>query len=209
MEKWNPQRWTRERRLQRIRGRSAATAPRRAPWWAMLFPPWSTGLSTRMATWQRCRSTRSNWRPWRSELDRYFFSCKYFVLLISLLLTFLLKIFLLLIFLLRMLCLTMSVMSGCEGFKRLCWTGESEPMTKTSRRSDWRRRKLQKSGWRWFVQNIQLKNTLVLDVIVTFHAFIAAIKVLGEALGHVDDEDGVLVKVGQIWWIFVPTVSQG
>ena len=39
---------------------------------------------------------------------------------------------------------------------------------------------------------------LILDVIGTVHAFIGAIKVLGEALGHVDDEDGVLVKVGQI-----------
>ena len=39
---------------------------------------------------------------------------------------------------------------------------------------------------------------------MTCHAF----KVLGEALGHVDDEDGVLVKVGQIGLIIMPIVSQ-
>ena len=40
---------------------------------------------------------------------------------------------------------------------------------------------------------------------MTCHAF----KVLGEALGHVDDEDGVLVKVRQIGLIILPIFSKG
>ena len=109
-------------------------------------PSWSTGLPTRMATWQRRQSTRSNWRPWKSKFERYF-SSKFIVW-------------------------QNDCFLGCEDFRLLCWTVERELTIKTSRRSDWKRRKQQKRGSRWFFSNILFREVeldwLILDIIQTF-----------------------------------------